>query len=93
MREKQEAGRGTAIARRLRAVLEAEHIPTQGAFAVRLGIEQQRLNNAFRGYPLSIDLAQRIKRAVPGMTLDWLYDGDEAWAAFKADVGGGVRRH
>ena len=29
------------------------------------------------GYPLSINLAQRIKLVVPGMTRDWPYHGDE----------------
>ena len=39
--------------------------------------QKKRLNNAMVGYPLSIELAMKIKRAVPGMTRDWLYDGDE----------------
>lgn len=56
----------------------AEHIPTQDAFATKLDVEKKRLNNAMVGYPLSIDLAVKIKKAVPGMTRDWLYDGDEA---------------
>lgn len=55
----------------------AEHIPTQDAFATKLEVEKKRLNNAMVGYPLSIDLAVKIKKAVPGMTRDWLYDGDE----------------
>jgi hypothetical protein len=56
----------------------AEDIPSQEAFAAKLGIDKKRMNNPMVGYPLSIDLAQRIKRIVPGMTRDWLYDGDEA---------------
>jgi hypothetical protein len=77
MSEKHPDGRNSPIARRLRAIMAAEHIPTQDAFAARLGVDTKRLNNALVGYSLSVDLAQRIKRAVPGMTRDWLYDGDE----------------
>jgi hypothetical protein len=29
------------------------------------------------GSPLSISLANKIRAAVPGMSLDWLYHGDE----------------
>jgi hypothetical protein len=71
-------GKDSEVAVRLRAVMVAEHIPTQDAFAAKLEVEKKRLNNAMVGYPLSIDLAVKIKKAVPGMTRDWLYDGDEA---------------
>jgi len=55
----------------------AENIPTQDAFATMLGVEKKRLNNPFNGYTLSVDLAMRIRNTIPGMTRDWLYDGDE----------------
>jgi hypothetical protein len=74
---KDPAGKDAPIARRLRAIMVAEHLPSQDAFAERIGAEKKRLNNALVGYPLSIDLAQKIKRAVPGITRDWLYDGEE----------------
>jgi len=75
---KHKDGKYSPIARRLRAIMLAENIPSQEAFAAKLGIDKKRMNNPMVGYPLSIDLAQRIKLVVPGMTRDWLYDGDEA---------------
>lgn len=57
--------------------MESEGIQTQDQFADLLGVDKKRLNNALVGYPLSIDLAMRIKNAIPGMTRDWLYDADE----------------
>jgi hypothetical protein len=74
---KDPAGKNAPIARRLRAIMVAERLPNQDAFADRIGAEKKRLNNALVGYPLSIDVAHRIRRAVPGITRDWLYDGDE----------------
>lgn len=55
----------------------AEGIPTQDAFAAKLGVDKKRLNNPMVGYTLSVDLAMRIRNAIPGMTRDWLYEGDE----------------
>jgi hypothetical protein len=40
-------------------------------------VDVARLANVEIGYPLSIDLANKIRLAVPGMTLDWLYHGEE----------------
>ncbi len=77
MASKDPAGKNSDIAIRLRAVMDAEGFGTQDAFAERLKVEKKRLNNALVGYPLSIELAQRIKQVVPGITRDWLYDGDE----------------
>lgn len=77
MSKKDPAGKDAALAQRLRAILAAEDIPSQVEFAKKLGVDKGRLNNPFAGYPLSIDLAQRIKIAVSGMTRDWLYEGDE----------------
>ena len=57
--------------------MEAERLDTQDAFADLIGVEKKRLNNPLVGYSLSIYLAMKIKNAVPGMTRDWLYDGDE----------------
>lgn len=78
MPNKDPAGKNSDIAQRLRAVMLAEDLPTQDAFAELLGVEKKRLNNPLVGYSLSIDLAMRIKNKIPGMTRDWLYDGDEA---------------
>jgi len=77
MSQKHPDGKNSPIALRLRAVMLVEQARNQDAFAERLRVDKKRLNNALVGYPLSIDLAQRFKQAVPGLTRDWLYDGDE----------------
>jgi len=76
MPKKDPLGKNSDIAIRLRAIMAAEHIETQDAFATKVKTDKKRLNNPMVGYPLSTDLAMKIKRAIPGMTRDWLYDGD-----------------
>jgi hypothetical protein len=78
MAKKHPDGKDADLARRLRILLEAEQIPTQVELAKKLGVEKGRLNNPFSGYSLSVDLAMRLRNAIPGMTRDWLYDGDES---------------
>ena len=70
-------GRHAPTARRIRQLRTAEEYPTATAFAGKLGITVSRLSNLENGSPLSIDVARRIIRAVPGVTLDWLYEGVE----------------
>lgn len=41
-----------------------------------LGMDPKVYNNFERGYPLPVMKAQQIKRAVPGVTLEYIYDGD-----------------
>lgn len=76
MPNKDPLGKNSDIAIRLRAIMVAEHLDTQDAFADRIKSDKKRLNNPMVGYSLSTDLAMKIKRAIPGMTRDWLYDGD-----------------
>lgn len=47
----------------------------QAAFARRLDISLARWNNFERGSPLSHQIAVKLVRLVPGLTLDWLYLG------------------
>lgn len=70
-------GKNSPIARRLRALLRAEGFKTQEALGKCIGEDKRRIGNPFNGYPLSSELAQKLKRQVPGLTRDWLYDGDE----------------
>ena len=44
-----------------------------GEFAKHIGISPSRLANIEMGSPLSHDVAVRIVKAIPGLTLDWLY--------------------
>jgi hypothetical protein len=64
--------------KRLKLLWKANGYPTSASFAEALGISAGRLSNAENGHPLSIEVARLIKNVVPGVTLDWLYDGDEA---------------
>lgn len=63
---------------RLVRLREALGIPTQTAMAVALGIKVSRWNNFERGTPLSLDVAIRICRRFPGVTMDWLFFGNPA---------------
>ena len=69
--------------RHLRAVL-GEH--NAKAFAERLGIEYKRWNNFENGSPLSREAAFMLVRAVPGLTLDWLYFGERAGLSYDLAV-------
>lgn len=81
MPKKDPAGKNSEIALRLRAIMVVENHRTQDAFAEALGVEKKRVNNPLVGYPLSIEVANRLRKTIPGMTRDWLYDGDEAGMA------------
>ena len=61
---------------RLRRVQDLFKFDTQKAFTDRLGISPQRWSNFIAGSPLSIEIAQKLVRIVPGLTLDWLYNGE-----------------
>lgn len=62
---------------RLLRLRQAMGIPTQTGMAVALGIKLTRWNNMERGQqPMSMDVAIRIRRRFPGVTLDWLLFGD-----------------
>lgn len=55
----------------------AEGITTQIMFADKLGVDKTRLNNPLVGYPLSVDLALKMRKRFPGLTTDWLYEEAE----------------
>jgi plasmid maintenance system antidote protein VapI len=70
-------GKWNPVAIRLRVLRRALFDDSATQFAKRLGITATRLRNLEKGYPLSIDVAIKIRAAVPGMTPDWLYHGEE----------------
>lgn len=74
---RQTGGKNNPVARRLRLLRDSLFGENNTRFANRVGISVARLSNFENGYPLSIDAANRIRAAVPGITLDWLYHGDE----------------
>lgn len=74
---KSKGGKWAPHAVRLRVLRCALFDENSATFAKRLAVSAQRLSNIENGYPLSIDIANKIRFAAPGMTLDWLYHGDE----------------
>lgn len=66
-----------STAARLRLLRGAVFGESCSDFARRLVVSVQRLSNMENGSPLSISVANKIRAAAPGMSLDWLYHGDE----------------
>ena len=62
-------------ARRLREAMGFNGRGAQQKFAELLGVERGRWNNVECGAPLSKEMALRIVRKFPGVTLDWLFLG------------------
>jgi transcriptional regulator with XRE-family HTH domain len=62
-------------ARRLREAMGFNGRGDQQKFAELLGVERGRWNNIECGAPLSKEMAMRIVRKFPGVTLDWLFLG------------------
>ena len=58
-------------ARRLREAMGFNGRGGQHAFANSLGVERGRWSNVECGAPLSKEMAVRIVRKFPGVTLDW----------------------
>ena len=69
---------GSDESKRVRRLREATGFIGRGgqqAFANFLGVDRGRWNNVECGAPLSKDMALRIVRKFPGVTLDWLFLG------------------
>jgi Helix-turn-helix domain len=45
-------------------------------FAELLDVAPSRWSNVENGSPLSRDMADRLKKTIPGLSLDWIYDGE-----------------
>jgi hypothetical protein len=74
---KAKGGKWAPHALRLRVLRMALFNEKSADFARRLNVSAQRFSNMENGYPLSIDVANKIRMAAPGVTLDWLYHGEE----------------
>ncbi len=74
---RQSGGKRNPVAQRLRLLREAIFDEKSVQFAKRCGISPQRMSNFENGFPLSMDAANLIRAAVPGVTIDWLIHGDE----------------
>jgi hypothetical protein len=77
MAVKAKGGKWATHSVRLRVLRCAIFNESSSAFARRLKVSAQRLGNMENGFPLSIDVANKIRLTVPGITLDWLYHGVE----------------
>ena len=76
--------RRSGVALRLQRLQGAMEFDSQRAFAAYLDVSYNRYNNVARGaYPLSKDLAITIARKCPGVTTDWLLEGDASTLAPK----------
>lgn len=64
-----------SVAARVKRLRVAMGYESQGAFAALLDLSAPRWNNIEQGLPMSRDIAFRLVRKVPGLTLDWLYFG------------------
>jgi transcriptional regulator with XRE-family HTH domain len=62
-------------ARRLREAMGFNGRGSQQKFAEFLGVERSTWNNVECGAPLGKEMALRIVRKFPGVTLDWLFLG------------------
>lgn len=63
------------VAARMRLLREVMNQPTQAAFAARYGFTHKQWNNIERGYPLTHTAAIQLVKALPGLSLDWIYLG------------------
>lgn len=77
MAVREKGGKWAAHSVRLRVLRLALFDEKSSCFAKRLKVSAQRLGNMENGFPLSIDVANKIRLAAPGITLDWLYHGEE----------------
>jgi hypothetical protein len=62
------------VAKRLIALRESMEM-NGPQFAAFIGIDYSRWHNFERGLPLSIAVATLLCKKIPGLSLDWLYQG------------------
>lgn len=67
--------KANSVAWRCRHLRESLGYESQTGFAEALGISLARWNNVENGMPLSSQLALKIVRTFPGVSMDWLFTG------------------
>src|SRR5262249_801563 len=76
---KMSGGRNNPVAKRLRHLRAVFSGDDNGArLARRVGMSYPRWNNFENGFPLSLEAAHLLVKAVPGLTLDYLFYGHDA---------------
>jgi hypothetical protein len=77
-------GASAERARRLQVVVEGDDRGATKRMADRLGIDYARWHNVVgRDFAIGIDVAQRIVARIPGVSLDWLYNGEPAGLSYR----------
>lgn len=71
---------------RLKKLRHALGVPTQAAMANLLGMELGRWNHYERGMPVPAPIAQAICRRFPGISMDWIYEGNPRGLSFEMGV-------
>lgn len=69
-------GKNAPTAHRARQLVACMGFETSTDFARFLKIEPDRWRNFERGYPFSREVANRLVAAFPGITRDWLHEGN-----------------
>lgn len=73
-------------AERMRRLRIYHNYGTQTAFAARLGISLTRWNNYEKsGMPLGKDMEDLLVQITPGLTLDWLRNGERRGLSVELD--------
>lgn len=67
-----------ASARRMKALRISQGYSTQYGWASWLGMGQTRWANFERGFPVSQGACDILIRKIPGLTRDWIRDGQES---------------
>jgi len=73
-----------AVATRLRQ-LRAAYEPgvSASAFARKYGFGVNQWLNFENGHSLPITAAAKLRRQIPGLTLDWIYEGEMAGLSYR----------
>jgi hypothetical protein len=69
-------GKKSPSALRAKALVKAMDFRRSSDFARWMEIDPRRWNNFEVGYPFSRDMAQRLMAKIPGLSFDWILDGN-----------------
>ena len=69
-------GANSPEAQRARRLVEAFEFESSADFARAIEVDPRRWNNFERGYPFSLDIARKLVTKFPGLSFDWLLDGN-----------------
>ncbi len=76
MTAKHPDGKNAPEAERARRLVEAMGFESSADFARWLKMDPRRWNNFEVGYPISRDVANKLMHAIPGLSFDWIFEGN-----------------